>query len=318
MMEGKVYRAAWKKERNKFLIRLLSHPKIKVTKKTYEEAETAILDLITLKFGDGEAYLEFTKPLPRTDEEAQYVNPDIVHITENNRAETIFTRLSHFKREYAKELDRYFEKGVCSTCLAPLGKRNSREMIFEYISGNGGIAEYGSYSTCIFSETFIKSVGVNKHPQIRLIPVRTIKKTRTKYFEIAGTIKYRYIGNKKLEHVGWKCPHCSAKRFGYFSPHFSINNFVHVSKTPLGFFLCGSQTEINLCTTRKTWLKKKHFKEIIAMQVGVVNDRSKVEKSPRVKTRRSVAEKPVFKLRKNLKEEILKEVLENKLRAGER
>jgi hypothetical protein len=315
-MEGGVYKASWKKESGKFTIRLKGHPKLIASKRTYDEAETAILDLITEKLGDGEAYIEFDKPLPKSEAEARYTNPDIVSLGANERAETFIDSLSHSPDEYAKELKHYFKNGVCSECLCPLGPRNNRQMIFRYISGNGGFTSYGLYTTLIFSDEFIKSICLDRNKDIRLIPVKTMKKVRKKYFEIVGKPKYKFVGNADMAHTGWTCGACGVSVYGYHLAGLPFYKFIHLQKSPNGFFICGDKTDVKLCTTRTNWLKTKKTsssKGLIAEQIGVIRDARRV-KNPKLRVDPAVPEKPLSRRRQQLKEKFLEEVAEDKLK----
>ncbi|SRR6266849_11018624 len=113
MPEGRVYLCSWEQTGKSFRLWVKSRPKVQGRGGSYDEAEEALLDKICMHFDDGEAVLEFDRPLPVSDRVARFLNPALVTVCGNSGPDEV------------GPIEQLYSGGICQECRQPIGERTS-------------------------------------------------------------------------------------------------------------------------------------------------------------------------------------------------
>ena len=98
-MEEDVYLCGWTESADGFELWVKSRPGIRARGRTYREAESALLDAIAKACGVYFAVLEFSPPLPRSEFDKKYSNPELYIVCGDDRFETDEPRRVMFETE---------------------------------------------------------------------------------------------------------------------------------------------------------------------------------------------------------------------------
>ncbi len=173
MPEGRVYLCSWEQTGKSFRLWIKSRPKVQGRGGSYDEAEEALLDKICMHFGDGEAVLEYDRPLPESAQVARFLNPAIVNLTGNTSPdkygllEEVYVRRELSRGRVGKggpyAMEELYSGGICRECGTAIGERNSVPLQVDVLeSGYEGahlIHRHGEIH--IFSERFLDLLKIH-------------------------------------------------------------------------------------------------------------------------------------------------------------
>ena len=179
--EGNVYLCAWSKKGKDFKITLKKDERITVTSDDFRAAEELMWELLCEKFGDGEAVVEYDKPLPKTEFSKKFGNPEILTIAGN---------ASVGRMVGPPDL---FSGGFCIKCQRPLGSRTKHSLEFDYLPTADGAVAFGHVGN-LFSEDFLSLLSDQERALLSLLPVVGPSKSRKQFFELVGAPIANYVG----------------------------------------------------------------------------------------------------------------------------
>jgi hypothetical protein len=205
--EAQVYHCTWEMRQGVYALRCLLPVQARAANRNLELAKDELLAKIMDATGDGEALLQFDKPLPETSKKKDRYVPEYHHIEYHDMVE--WTRENHAK---------LYADGACGFCGTGLGPRtdvsregtsvpkydvvgfrkdkNIREMISDIVLRH--IRPFLPKETKLipvkFPEGILKKIGVRKFYEIDFSPTS----------EVAIPKLNDGIG-------GWRCPKCRSQ-----------------------------------------------------------------------------------------------------------
>lgn len=272
-IEGNVYLCDWAKRGKKFLITLQQDSNISVAGQDFDEAEEMMWELLCEKFGDGEAVVEYVKPLPKSAFQKKYGIPEILSVSGNgghgrllNEGEVLISR-------------------ICEVCKRTLSQRTKAIAEWDYLPNSDGAVSFKTGIGDIYSEDFLSLFSDEEKSNLSLIPVRGPEKTRKRFFELLpGNPKANYVGVPRFPGLlNKRCETCKSFRFTYLHNN-DLFQFIARRDLPekiSGLFVIGDSKSVNLCMTRERYQKivgKKGTKDIMSRQIWVVPDNRFVRK----------------------------------------
>jgi hypothetical protein len=285
-MEHDVYVCGWSETSDGFELLIISRPRIRGYGRNFAEAEQSLLGAILDEGGAIQAVLEFDPPLPQSEVERKYTNPELYTICGDERFETDDERIN---RE--SWYDEFFTSPCCRECRVPQGHRNDRQLNFTYIRNNydGGIVNFAGALMYIFSEQFLKLLSRDEKQHMEFRPVNRTGKARKQYFELAGPSGPPMVAVAGFNMSGWVCETCGFKQFGYWAEGVSVRDFIADSDLPSPHpevFTVGVAPNVSLCVTTNRWatmVGKTGTRGFTSQPLGVVADRE-VIRDPELKT----------------------------------
>jgi len=261
-MEGKVYLTSWRKSGSRFKLWLTEKPECSITADSFEGAKESLWELICLKYGDGEAVLEFDVPPPESELLAQYSEPEIVSISGNDSAEPI--------RPLQEGL---FEKGHCPVCRRQWGGRTKMVAEFQYLPtvSDGAVSSDGMY----FSSDFLDLLTPVELDNLAFQPVKTLNKTKKVFYELVGKPIARYVGLTGFPGKrGEPCHHCG---YAGFTNLYKNKLFCFLAKSDINSnltcFVVTGGLRLNLCMTGERWRQirgKRGAKNCVSSQIYII------------------------------------------------
>lgn len=264
-MEGGVYICSWEKKGRKYHIYYVHDKTISGLGDTIEEAEDGIFESICLRFGDGEAIIEYDKPLPKTDFEKKYGKPGIVSIYGNDG----FTNLLN--------PEMLPDRPECPLCkrkrFVPLPVTPE----YEKLCSSDGVAmgELGP----VFSDQFFSLFARSELTKLNLRKIKGPKRFKRSFFEVLGEPDLHYVGFKDFPGLlNNKCKHCGIGCVTYLYQN-EMYNFVALEDLPNplpSIFLIGDEhDDIDVCLTIDKYYElqnKAGMKNIYSKRIWIVPD----------------------------------------------
>ena len=299
MPEGRVYLCSWEQTGKSFRLWIKSRPKVQGRGGSYDEAEEALLDKICMHFGDGEAVLEYDRPLPESAQVARFLNPAIVNLTGNTSPdkygllEEVYVRRELSRGRVGKggpyAMEELYSGGICRECGTAIGERNSVPLQVDVLeSGYEGahlIHRHGEIH--IFSERFLDLLKPREKKGLELRPVHRLERSRKQFFELIAKPAIPFVFVKGLPMDGSRCGTCGRREFSLYESDFPIHDFVAKTDLPTPLPTCftvGSDNDVRLCLTQERWLelaRKPGARGLVGREIGVVEE-SECDRNPKL------------------------------------
>ena len=286
-MEHGVYICTWSRSSDGFALWLTARSQIRGEAASYAEAEKLFIQAIQDAGGAMQAVLEFVPPLPKSDLEAKYTNPEIYLIVGDDRFETDSPRPIPFetreeREERLKWADAFFETPICRKCASAASRRSARPLFLEYVPRRydgafGHVGHDGTSSLEILSEEFLDLLTSDERGRLELLAV-TGKGRASKFYELVGPMGPPLVAVAGMKVSGWRCTECNHQTWGYWIEGMRINSFIAKADLPpslLGVFTIGVPPEVRLAVTgarRKELVGKKGTRGFVSRLLGVVPD----------------------------------------------
>ena len=136
-MEHAVYLCSWSQSSEGYTVWVKARPPLRAEAPTYAEAEERLIEAIHKAGGAMQAVLEFDPPLPASELEAKYTDPEIYLIGADDRFQTDTAARQPFESaeqvdERLKEVDSFYLSPVCRACRWTNGGRSDRPLSLKY------------------------------------------------------------------------------------------------------------------------------------------------------------------------------------------
>ena len=261
-MEGNVYICSWKKKGRKYIICYVHDETISGLGSTIEEAEEGILENICLRFGDGEAVLEYDKPLPKTDFEKKYGKPGIVSISGNDGFSNLLNS------------EMLPDRPVCPLCKRKRFVPMPVTPEYEKLCSSDGVT-MGDLGP-VFSDHFFSLFAKNELEKLNLRKIKGLKRYKRDFFEVLGKPDLHCVGFKEFPGLlNNKCKHCGIGCSTYLYQN-EMYNFVAADDLPKplpSIFLIGDEhDEIHVCLPLDKYYelqKKAGMKNICSRRIWI-------------------------------------------------
>jgi hypothetical protein len=286
-MEHGIYICSWSRSTDGFALWLTERPHIRGEAVTYAEAEKLLIQAIQDAGGAMQAVLEFVPPLPKSDLETKYTNPELYLIGGDDRFETDSPRAVAFETAEEREgrfkwADSFFESPICRKCAFAASRRGARPLFMEYVPRRydgafGNVGHEGTTSLQILSEEFLDLLTTDERGRLRLQAV-TGKGRASKFYELVGPTGPPLVAVAGMKISGWRCTACDHRTWGYWIKGISINSFVAKTDLPpslRGVFTIGGPPEVQLAVTATRWkglVGKRGTRGFVSRLLGVVPD----------------------------------------------
>lgn len=281
-MEHSVYICRWSNSPDGFTLWTTTEPRVQASGNTYALAEERLLNAIQERGGAMHAVLEFNPPLPKTDWEAKFAQPELYLICGDDRFEVDEPRQAPFETEQQREarltwMDRFFERPLCRKCEATTSTRSGEPLCLNYAPPryDGAFSTFGGAHVEIVSSEFVSLLTPQERDKLSLRAVIRSAKAR-KFYEILGPGGPPFVGVTELPVKGWQCSQCQHSQWGYWIDGFAFHDFVassYLSSDNLGIFTVGSHPNIHLCATGERWRElagRKGVRGFVSRPLGVV------------------------------------------------
>lgn len=284
-MEERVYICGWEASQKTFRVWLKEKPFSKAEATTAEAALESLIEAIQNDGGAVTPVFEFSPPLPRSEQELQFLNPELLTVTGDARFETEQPSAGMFASREVRELSdnwaaQFFTGEFCRTCTIPGGGRNEKPLKLTYVrsSYDGGFVCLGLAIQQIYSEDFLALLTGTELAKLQFRPVVRAGRASKRYFELIGPTGIPFVGAAGVELGGWRCPKCGQSVFNYFVKGLSCRHFVaHADlPTPLPeLFTTGPAWSLNLCVTGDRWKRmvgQKGTRGLVSSPLGVLSN----------------------------------------------
>jgi hypothetical protein len=261
-MEGKVYLSSWQRSGKRFKAWLTENPECSVSADSFDAAKEALWDLICLKFGDGEAVLEFDALPAENDFLTKYGMPEILSISGNDNADPI-----------RPPQEGLFEMGRCPLCKRHWGARSKIIAEFGFLptESDGAVTAEGKF----FSSDFLELLTDTEKENLAFQPVKALNATKKTFFELVGKPVAQYVGLAGFAgKAGETCSHC-----GFQSFPFLVKNKIHefLAKKDidpsLTCFVVTNGRSLDFCMTGERWRQlrgKRGTKNLVSSRIYIV------------------------------------------------
>ena len=262
-MEGNVYLCSWLKSRRKYTIFLVGNEDIKAAGNTFDEAEEKILENICLNFGDGEAIVEYVKPLPKTEFEKKHGIPGIVSVSGNDGFGTLLN---------AEDRP---DQPICPLCerkrFSPMPVAPKYDML---CSSDGAVM--GDLNP-VFSDSFFSLFTKKELSEFKLRKIIGAKRPKKEFFEILGVPKIFYVGFRKFPGLlNKKCKKCGIGCCTYLNEN-KLYKFIALEDLlkpiPKIFIVGDDDGSIDLCLTSEKYnelIGRRGMKNICSSRIWIV------------------------------------------------
>lgn len=198
-MEGNVYKTRWEVDGEKYKVYLVDIPNMYATNECIDLAADELCEKICLKYGDGEAILEYENTLPVDDRTEKYSHTEVYSVSGNAGIDKIIN------------LDSCINIRRCKSCQRQRKVRFGEESIVLKYQPKADIA-YG-FGVKIYSSEFLKNLDQSLLSQYEVREVVSPSRSRKKYFELIGEPLSHFVGvpgfagllNSKCEICGICC-----------------------------------------------------------------------------------------------------------------
>jgi hypothetical protein len=258
-MEGKLWKATWKRNGTKFVLSLVEHPGVTVTSATLDEAVEEFEDLVAEKLGDAVPHFEFIEPLPTAEE-------SYVHILTGHKCAESITNLNQL-----------FVRGRCNACGNLSGPR-TEEMI-ELDSAPDGDLTFTDFQGQIISARLAEFLGIGKLDEIVVRSVKLRGTQSTDFFELRSRHPREYVAKRGLPKPRWafKCKSCGLVVWMYMPHEATFSEFISrevLPETSVSTFPIGVDDRMRLAVdkeTRAQVVRSKQFKNVVSKKLGILN-----------------------------------------------
>jgi hypothetical protein len=297
--EEAVYVCNWEQKPGGFSVWVKGRPKFRAEASTCDGACDRLVEKIQ-GAADGTATpsLEFDPPLPISDVERPFTEPELYWICGDDRFLT--DRPMPDRRDWAeatearlKWSDDFFLSPACRNCWTATSPRNERILSLEYAPPlDGGFGSIGGISGTmiqLLAEEFLDLLTPEEKGRLDLRPV-TRKRGRRKFYELIGPAGQPFVAVSGLPAKGSHCEECGNRKWGYYIEGMTMSEFVAKSDLPKplpGLFTIGSPPEIKLVATAERWQQlvgRRGTRGFKSHSLGVVPDRL-VVRSPELPKR---------------------------------
>lgn len=271
-MEGGVYVCEWKRTPKGYQVWVKGETMLFGRGPTFDDARDALVDKICLYNGDGEAVLELDPPLPATQTEAKYTQPELM---------TIGSSATFEAAETASSL---YAGPICSTCGGVTSGRSDKPLTVAClppgVDGAFGHIGHALGHLYVFSENFISLLTDEERRRLVLRPVQLLaeagKQADTrKFYELLGPGGPTAVSGQGLKASGWRCEACGYRTFGHWMDDPRIDGFVAAEDlpAPLPTVFSVGTLEVRLCTTAARWREmvgRNGTRGLTSCRMGVV------------------------------------------------
>lgn len=228
-------------------------PKLEASSTDFGDACEELSSQICLKFGDGEAVLDFDPAPPTIEGDGVGVSRDFVALSCNAGAHEV------------RGDRRLYDGGFCPDCENGVGKRTDvPRLLKEVPDGDVGIL-WGSCATLV-SDDFLNILSDEERSLLRLIPTERVKPGKKKFYELVGDAIATRVGilGSKLVVGDLECERC-----GFFSDpwpeHANLPTEAQVaiaradlpSKLPSFFVVGQNGGNVEICMAKERWLEMR-------------------------------------------------------------
>src|ERR1051325_130784 len=263
--EGNVYLCTWSKQGKKFSIALKNDPSVVAKAETFDEAQENMWELLCERFGDGEAVVEYDRPLPQSEFKKKYGRPEILAVSGNGRLGRLAGDLP------------IFSAGRCEKCTRQLGERTKHPASFDCLPSSDGAVSFSAIGP-VFSDRFLSLLSAKEKRGLRFLPVLGPANRRKQFFELVGEPIAKLVGVPKFPGLlSKRCEKCGAFDFTYLYQNelFQFLALRDLPKPVPSVFVIGAGDDYKLCMTRYRYqelIGKKRTSNICSRQIWVVPD----------------------------------------------
>ena len=164
-------------------------------------------------------------PLPKSELETKYTNPELYLIGGDDTFKQIRQKLFAFESPDERECrfkwaDNFFESPVCRKCGFAAGRRSTRTLFMEYVPRRldgafGSVGHEGTTSLQILSEEFLDVLTSNERRGLQLQAVSG-KRIGRKFHELVGPAGPPIVAVSGMKISGWRCVECDHRTWGYW------------------------------------------------------------------------------------------------------
>jgi hypothetical protein len=307
-MEHAVYLCAWQRSSSGFALWVKSRPTVRGEGPSYEEAEERLIDAIQAAGGAMHVVLEFDPPLPRSERESKYSQPELYVIDGDDRSETediikpVSFETAKEREERFQERDSFFQAPSCRQCAFASSPRSEKPLPLRYAPPRydgafGSIGAEGTTTLHLVSAEFLELL--TQEERNRLTLRLTLRKGRArKFYELLGPPGPPFVAVAGLPISGWRCEACGHRTWGYWVEALKLCEFVARDDLPCplpSLFTIGTPPGVNLCVTGERWRARvghKGTRGFVSQPLGVVPSRE-VVRNPELPTfQEQLAEQP--------------------------
>jgi hypothetical protein len=286
-MEEAVYICSWRQTSSGFTFWVTLRPEFRAEGATIGEAEERLIEVIMSCGGAMHPVIEFNPPLPKSDLETQYSQPELYLIggddgfTPGGPGWPPFETPAE-REERLKWKDSFFESPVCRKCANATSPRSARPLVVVDVSRlcDGAFGSVGIQGTTwhqIVSNDFLDLLTANEKAGLQLRRVTSTGRA-SNFFELVGPAGPPFVAVAGMVPAGWRCAACAYRRWGYWVDGLAINSFIAKADIPatlLGVFTIGEPPEVCLAATAARWktlVGRKGTRGFVSQLVGVVPD----------------------------------------------
>lgn len=290
-MEGRVYLCSWKRVGKRYRLWVKRRSALVGEGATFAEAREALFGAVCTQLGDGEAVFEFDPPEPADGRVARLLDPAIVTVSGNTRA------------DIAGTADVLFEGGLCPECRQPRGRRTAALLALESVASGyeGGFTVPGSRH--FFSTDFLALLRPPERQRFEWRPVTRGSRAKKAFAELIGAPDVGLVAMKGLPYdplvqcdaCGWLPAPMYWGKAGKDQDlrDAGISQFVCRPELPNPLpscFLIGAANAYQLAFRRERWQElvgRRGTRGLVATPIGVVNPEDVLRDQP-VKQRSAV------------------------------
>jgi len=261
-MESKLWKVAWKRSGQKYLVSLTEHPEIKASGASLDEATEKLEDLVAEKLGDPVPHFEFITPLPL---EGEGCPAPYIHILTGHRC-----------ADGISNMDRLFVNGKCAKCRNYSGPRTQELIRLDSVPD--GDLTFTDYLGLIISAKLADFLKLQDSVEITMHPVILFGKESSDFFELVSAHPREYVAIKGVRACkgGFKCDLCGFMVWMYMPYEAQFFEYISQDSLPESkakVFPVGVDCQMRLAVnneTRASVIRSNKFGNIVSRKVGVL------------------------------------------------
>jgi hypothetical protein len=241
-MEEAVYICSWRQTSRGFTFWVTSRPEFRAEGPTIGEAEEGLIEVIMSGGGAMHPVIEFNPPLPKSDLEAQYSQPELYLIGGDDSFDPggpgwLLFETPAEREERLKRNDSFFESPVGRKCANATSPRSARPLVVGAVSRrcDGAFGHVGIQgNTChqIVSKDFLDLLTPNEKAGLQLQRATSTGRA-SNFFELVGPAGPPFVAVAGMEPRGWRCAACTHRTWGYWVDGLAINSFIAKADIPV-------------------------------------------------------------------------------------